>query len=170
MSQLRLSPALLAYIASQLSGREVDEIVSESDVPSDDEDLQGDTKELDGILHQETPVGDINDDRIARYGEATQLTKLVEDDVHRNKEAWRDIYVDHGTLGLSPEVMKEETKEKLKSKHVIKDKDETWATDSMDHCLMSTDKRVIKSVLYGNLALEVPVGISCTPKILADKD
>jgi hypothetical protein len=66
--------------------------------------------------------------------------------------------------------MKEEIKEKLKSKRVLGEKDENWATDTMDHCLMSTDKRIIESVLYGNLALEVPVGISCTPKILADKD
>jgi hypothetical protein len=96
-----LSPASLAYIASQLSGRELDDITSESDVPSDNENLQSDTEDPDEIIQQETPVGDINDDRIARYGEATQLTKLVEDDVHQNKQAWRDIYVAHGTLGLS---------------------------------------------------------------------
>jgi hypothetical protein len=154
MSQLGLSPASFAHIASELSGREIDEIVYESDVSLDNEDDQDDTEELAELLRQETPVGDINDDRVARNSEATQLSKLVEDDIHQNKQAWRDIYVAHGTLGLSREVMKEEIKERLKSKRVFKDKDETWATDSMDHCLMSTDKRVIESVLYGNVALD----------------
>jgi hypothetical protein len=154
MSQLGLSPESLAHIASQLSGREVDETMYESDVALEIEDFQHDTEDVEDILCQDISAADINDDRVARHSEATQLSKLVKDDVHQNKQAWRDIYVAHGTLELSQEVMKEEIKERLKSKRVLKDNDEAWAVDSMDHCLMSTDKRIIESVLYGNLALD----------------
>ncbi|KAF3050948.1 hypothetical protein E8E11_009672 [Didymella keratinophila] len=83
-----------------------------------------------------------------------ELLTLVNDDPRHNKQAWYNTYVSKGTGGVAVEVMKEEIEEKLRDKSVLAGKDSDLSSDAMNKCLLSTDKRIIESVLYGNFGLD----------------
>jgi hypothetical protein len=50
--------------------------------------------------------------------------------------------------------MEEEIEQRMSSKKALYTEDMHWSTQVIEQCLLATDKRLLESVMYGNLALD----------------
>jgi hypothetical protein len=90
---------------------------------------------------------------------------LVREDLCHNKAAWVQIYTDGGVKALANTVMREEIEQRLAAKNCLYVNDMEWSAHVMENILLSTDQTLLKSTLYGNLALDRirDRGLTATP-------
>lgn len=76
---------------------------------------------------------------------------LVRDNLHENKKIWRKLYK-KGLPELAHAVMEEEIDARLAEKKGLCTSDLDWTARVMEQILLLTDKFLLESVMFGNLA------------------
>lgn len=94
------------------------------------------------------------EDRLHDLGLVADLSVLVQEAMLKEKSTWGDIYRKEGARGLPVEVMSEEVKQRIKERKAFYDKGLEWATFIMEQVLLSTERILLESLIFGNLALD----------------
>lgn len=168
-SSLGLSSRNRAFLAQKYSGRVLDDIEDDEEEAAvdrishrniADEDCVEDPKldeEL-GITQQPYLCQPPEEDVLIQYEPSQQpvppLSTLVREDLHHNKQSWREIFVEDGVSGLAKAVMQEEIEQRLTEKKALYITDLEWSAYVMKQLLQSTDRVLLESLLFGNLALD----------------
>jgi len=108
MASLGLSSQARCAVANQLCGR----IIDEDDTYDSDVSFEAEPEFHDETVEDEfDDTGPPDNESTGQDVQSTGLLKLVNDDLHHNKQPWYNTYVSSGTDGLSREVMEEVTEE-----------------------------------------------------------
>jgi hypothetical protein len=91
-------------------------------------------------------------DRLYDPQQVQPLPRLVREDLHYNKAAWRKLYVEHDVTELAEVVMQEEIEARLSDKKALFVEDTEWSTSIMQNIILFTDRILLESILFGNLA------------------
>lgn len=92
------------------------------------------------------------EDRMYNTQPVKDLPIFAREDLAHNKKAWHQIYVEGGVKKLAETVIKE-IEQRLADKHATYDEDTEWSVYVMEEVLMSTDRILLESILFGNLAM-----------------
>lgn len=79
---------------------------------------------------------------------------MSRDGISDSEETWHKICTKNTLEGLSTNAITQEICLCMNQKKALYPRDANWAAKVLEQCLLTTDNRLLESILYGNIALD----------------